>query len=113
MVNTLRHLVVANLMAPLEQTGIKWSVGKVCQAAKIKRGILEFLVFPNFWACYSYILGKCKKKCATNCDHVNKEELPDAMAEELCNMLAPGVAALYAGGGASSTSPPKKKKKQR
>ena len=92
--NTSRHQTVANLMAPLEQAGIDWSVGKLCRAAKVKGGVSALPVFPNRQACYRHILGKCKKRCPTGSDHLDKNELPDTTVQELCNMLAPGVAAL-------------------
>ena len=68
--------------------------------------------FPNWQACYWHILGRCKKRCLTGCNHVDKDKLTDATVEELRNMLVPGVAALCAEGGKATPPPPKKKRKQ-
>ena len=111
-VNTRRHPIISNLMAPLEQAGIEWSVSKICQAAKIKGGIASLPFVPNRWACYRFLLGKCKQQCPTACDHVDRDELPNATVEELCNRLAPGVVAMCAKGGTTTPPPSKKKRKQ-
>ena len=97
-VNTNQHPTVSNLMAPLEQAGIEWSVSKLCQAAKVKGGIALLPFVPNWRTCYWYILGRCKKRYPTRCNHVDRDKLTDATVEDLCNMLAPGVAALCAEG---------------
>ena len=110
MANTSRHQTVANLMAPLEQAGIDWSVGKLCRAANIKGDVSALPFFPNRKACYRHILGKCKKRCLTGSNHLDKNELPDSTVQELCNMLAPGVAALCSEGGALAKSSKRRKK---
>ena len=110
--NPKRHPTVANLMAPLEQAGIDWSINKLCRAAKITNGVSALPFVPNRQACYRFILGKCKKRRPTGCEQVDRDELPDAVVIKLCNMLAPGVAALCAVGGTATPPPPKKKKKQ-
>ena len=111
MPNPKRHPTVANLMAPLEQAGIDWLINKLCWAAKITNGVSALPFVPNWRACYRFILGKCKKRCLTRCKHVDRDKLLDAVVENLCNMLAPGVAALCATGVTATPPPPKKKKK--
>ena len=51
---------VANLMAPLDQAGIDWLMGKLCWAFNIKGGVSGLPFFPNRKACYQHILGKCR-----------------------------------------------------
>ena len=78
------------------------------QAMLDSQHLLPF--FPNRKACYQHILGKYKKRCLTGSDHLDKDKLPDATVEELCNMLAPGVAAMCLDGGAPAKSSKKRKK---
>ena len=69
-------------------------MNRLCKAAKIKGGVAGLPTFPNRCACFRYMLGKCKQKCSTNCDHLDRSKLPENTVKVLCSVLAPGVAAV-------------------
>ena len=109
--NTSRHPLISTLMEPLERAGVDWSINKLCKAAKIKGGVRDLPAFPNRRACFRFILGKCKAKCPTNCDHLDRRELPENTVKALCSRLAPGVAAVCKNAGVGL--PPALKKPRR
>ena len=98
-VNQSRHPIVANLMGPLERAGIDWLVSKLCKVAKVQGGLGGLPRFPNWKACYWFIMGKCKRKFLANGVHLERGEFLDDTVWEMCSLRAPGVLALCASGG--------------
>ncbi len=82
--------------------GMRIKLGQILTAAK--RDITDLQIIPAYvengrpYVCWAHILGRCHfgEKCSFYRGHPPRKAIPDSFADEVVNVLGPGINAVVA-----------------
>ena len=94
--NDKMHPKLEAVMKPMHERKIEIHLGQICKEAGI-----TFESLPHTGpvkACYRWILGYCgsTEKCARKNTHCPGSDIPDPVAQEIADKIAPGIAKIVA-----------------